>query len=99
ILNPEFRILSNFIDPGQLKRLQDLLAAVLRIVIETIELVHPAEKIGKADRQGIDVRMLLGQSDRNVAGVGPFHQCLASETMLMVYFGISITRSPSCTRA
>src|SRR5882672_757086 len=92
------RRLVDLVDPGHLDRLQDLLPAALRIVVEIVQLLHPLKEIGKAHRQRIDAGMRFGERDRDVQGVGPFH-FPASFTMLIVYFGISMVRSLSLTIA
>src|SRR5258707_1339406 len=85
-------------DPRHLDRLEDLFAAVLRVVVELVERLHPLEKVGEAHRQGINVGIFFRQGDGDFKRVGPFHH-LISLTMLMVYFGISMVRSLSLTIA
>src|SRR5712692_1023605 len=88
--------LVDLVDPRHLDRLEDLLAAVLRVVVELVELLHPLEKIGETHGHRVYVGILLRDRDRE--SVGPFHY-LISLTMLMVYFGISMVRSLSLTIA
>src|SRR5499427_1695388 len=94
---PERALLGLF-DPGSLDGLEDLLAAAPGLVVEAVELLHPFEQVGEAERPGIRVGILFGERDRDLQGVGPFH-FPPSFTMLMVYLGISIVRSPSLTIA
>src|SRR5712692_4906904 len=95
--------LLHLVDPRHLDRLEDLLAAVLRVVVELVELAHPLEQVGEAHGQRVDVGIFFREGDGDFESVGPFHgSCflhLISFTMLMVYFGISMVRSLSLTIA
>src|SRR5580765_567455 len=90
--------LVGLVDPRHLDRLQDLLAAALRIIVEVFELAHPLEQVGEAHGERIGVGILFRQRDRDVQRVRPCHD-FTSFTMLMVYLGISTVRSPSLTIA
>src|SRR5712692_1422344 len=93
--------LLDLVDPRHLDRLEDLLAAALRVVVEAFELLHPPGQVGEAHEMRVHVRVLFRERDGDVEGVGPFHggPYLISLTMLMVYFGISMVRSLSLTIA
>ena len=58
-MRPSF--LLRFVDPGHLYRFEDLLAAVLRVVIEAFQGQYPVVQVGEANRQRIDVRVLVVQ--------------------------------------
>ncbi len=45
--------LPGFLDPGRLDRLEDPLAAALRVVVEIVQLLHPLEEVGEADGLGV----------------------------------------------
>src|SRR5207245_5030220 len=93
--------LLDLVDPRHLDRLEDLLPAVLRVVVELVEFLHPLEQVGETHGQRVNVGILLRERDGDFEGVGPFHGhlYLISFTMLMVYFGISMVRSLSLTIA
>src|SRR6476659_7146917 len=61
------------VHPGHLDGLENLLTAVLRVVVEAGQLLHPALEIGEDDRPRIDVRMFFGERERDVARVNPLH--------------------------
>src|SRR5438477_11721133 len=90
--------LLHLVDPRHLDRLEDLLAAALRVVVELVERLHPLEQVGETHGQWIDVGIFFRQGYGDFERVGPFHH-LISLTMLMVYFGISTVRSLSLTIA
>src|SRR5258707_2041571 len=86
--------LFHLVDPRHLDRLEDLFAAVLGVVVELVERLHPLEKVGEAHGQGINVGIFFRQGDGDFKRVGPFHH-LISLTILMVYLGTSMVRSLS----
>jgi len=55
--------LPGFLDPSRLDRLQDLLAAALRVVVEIVQLPHPLEEVGEADGLWVDIGMLVRKGD------------------------------------
>ena len=65
--------LVGFLDPGHLDRLEDLLAAVLRIVVEAGQRHHPLHEVGEAHGLRIGVRARLGERDGDLARIGPLH--------------------------
>ena len=67
------RTLFHLIDPGHLDRFQNLFAAVLRVVVETVKGEHPVAEIGEAHQLRIGVGMRIAQRNRDLARVGPFH--------------------------
>src|SRR5574343_745987 len=79
----------DFVDPGLLDGFEDLLAAVLGIVVEIGQGHDPVAQIDKSDLQRVLVRMGIAQFDGDVVDVGPFHLRWPSFAMLMLYFGIS----------
>src|SRR6266852_9792595 len=90
--------LLHLVDPRHLDRLEDLLAAVLRVVVELVELAHPLEQVGEAHGQRVYVGIFFRQGDGDFDRVRPLHDFI-SFTMLMVYLGISMVRSLSLTIA
>ena len=48
------------------------------VVVEAVEPEHVRTQIGEANRQGIEIRKLLGQRDADVFGVGPLHDVTPS---------------------
>src|ERR1044072_8713544 len=93
--------LSRFVDPRRLDRLEDLFSAALGIVAEFRQRHDPLVKVHKVHCLGVLVGMRVGERHRDVLRVGPFHGFFppTSRSLLMVYFGISITRSSSATLA
>src|SRR5574340_386439 len=79
-------------DPRRLDRLEDFLAAMLRIVVKILQGQHPVVQVGEADGLRVNLGVRLRQLDGDQPDIGPFHLC-PSFAMLMVYLGISTTRS------
>src|SRR5258708_37558873 len=87
-----------FLDPRRLDCFQDALAGALGVVVETFERHHPVVQVDEVDLLRVCVRMRVGEGDRDLARVDPLH-FFASDTWLMVYFGISTVIGASFTRA
>src|SRR6478752_2480912 len=64
---------SLLVDPRELDGLENLLAAVLRVVVEPRQRAYPVVEVGETDRCRIDVRMRVHERNRDLAGIGPFH--------------------------
>src|SRR2546430_10080919 len=90
--------LLHLLDPRHLDRFEDFFPAVLRVVVEIVELLHPLEEVGEAHGERVHVGIFFRQGDGDLKGVSPLHH-LISFTMLMVYFGISMVRSLALTIA
>jgi hypothetical protein len=69
---PDERI-PGLVDPRHLDRLEDLLAAVLRVVLEAGQCQHPLHEVGEAHRLRVDAGTRLGQGDGNFPRIGPLH--------------------------
>src|SRR5207247_452649 len=63
-----------FFVPRHLNRLQLLLVRLLRVSLELVEVGDPAEQIGEANRQRVDLRMRLVERDADVLDVLPDHK-------------------------
>src|SRR5512146_1631779 len=88
-----FNMSVSLIYPRGLDRLEYLLAAAAVVIIETIQIEHIVVQIGEAHRARVGVGIFFRQRDRDVAHVDPLHFLPPSFAMLMVYLGISTTRS------
>ena len=62
-----------FVIPSHLNGFELRLVRRLWIVVKTIETEDPLAEIGKTQRQGIDARIFLSQSDGDIFGVVPLH--------------------------